>query len=76
MTMSYQVNYYAYGREFNDVFIGGTPRQIKEMILDYCPTAHFESFTPSNTSEDEIKESHTEVEIGNSEMAVYRAQVY
>ena len=68
--MAHQAHYHAYGIECIHIYIGGTPMSIKEAIIEYCPTAYFHSITPINTSEDEIKETHTLVDTDHHRIAI------
>lgn len=74
--MAYKVKFNAFGKEHNDVFIGGSRGQVEKIILDYCPTAQILSFEPTNLTEDELKETHSDLEIDHDHIAVYRAQAY
>lgn len=70
--MSYQVHYYAYGRELHDVWLGAGPKRIAQIIIENCPTANIISITPIKTSEDELTETHTHIHTEDESMAIYR----
>lgn len=74
--MSYQVHYYAFGRELNDVWLGAPPAKIERTIMEICPTANIISITPIKTSEDELSETHTQISTEDESMAIYREPNY
>lgn len=74
--MAYKVKFNAFCKEHNDTFIGGTRGQIEKIIFEYCPTAQILSFEPTDLTEDELKETHNEIDIDHCKISVYRAKAY